>query len=110
MHALPRACYVVRMMNDDEEITMKSARRMYAGRSYTIRKKPTNIPAHLDRNGEAVPAATVMVDVKVRSRSPIGPSFRAWARERFKPSCPVLLAAALKQRLSPKLAAIVGRD
>lgn len=89
-------------------ITMKQARKEFAGRSHAIRKRPTTVPAHLDGNGDRVPAATIMIDVKVRSRSPLGPSFRAWVRQQFMNRAAAGREIALRE-MCPKLRRIVER-
>lgn len=85
----------------EDTITMKQARKEFAGRGFKMRKRPRTIPAHRDAEGNPVPATTVMDDVKVRTRSPVGKDgFRAWARAKY--------AACDAEELSLKLAAIVG--
>lgn len=83
----------------EETITMKQARKEFAGRDFKMRKRPRTVPAHRDAEGNPVPASTVMDDVKVRTREPLGKDgFRAWARLTYDPGT---------NDVSPKLAQIL---
>ena len=74
-------------------ITMRAARRQFAGRGMTA-------PATYKTHHTAFGTEKVIDQPRERTRMPLGASFRSWARTHF--------AKADASQLSPKLARIVG--